>query len=271
VSEPTRNPAPDEPAVEGEPSGEPSAGAAPQATPAAVGQRLRDERQRQRIGLRELARRVGVSASLISQIELGRATPSVGTLYAIVNELDMSLDELFFRATGGSGRAPRDAGTPDAPVSDPGHPPAREDGAGAASATRVSTGPVVRAADRKTIHLGSGVTWEQMSPHSDMGVDFLYVVYEVGGASAPERSLIRHGGREFGHLLEGRLSVTVGFETYELYPGDAISFDSSIPHRLFNSGEAPARAIWCVVGRDDPRFTHAAVAALTGGGAAPAQ
>jgi transcriptional regulator with XRE-family HTH domain/quercetin dioxygenase-like cupin family protein len=249
----------------------PSVGALPQASPAAVGQRLRDERQRQRVGLRELARRVGVSASLISQIELGRATPSVGTLYAIVNELDMSLDELFFRATGGSGRAPRETGTANPAVTDPGHPQAPEDSASARLAATVSTGPVVRAADRKTIHLGSGVTWEQMSPHSELGVDFLYVVYEVGGASAPERSLIRHGGREFGHLLEGRLSVTVGFDTYELHPGDAISFDSAIPHRLFNSGDTQAKAIWCVVGRDDPRVTHAAIAAMTAGGLSPAQ
>jgi transcriptional regulator with XRE-family HTH domain/quercetin dioxygenase-like cupin family protein len=266
VSGATSNPADDPDDSDGRP-----ADSLAHTTPAAVGQRLRDERQRQRVGLRELARRVGVSASLISQIELGRATPSVGTLYAIVNELDMSLDELFFRATGAAGRAQREAGAPNVPVVDAGHPPAPDDRAAAEPAATVSTGPVVRAADRKTIHLGSGVTWEQMSPHSDLGVDFLYVVYEVGGASAPERSLIRHGGREFGHLLEGRLSVTVGFETYELHPGDAISFDSAIPHRLFNSGDTPARAIWCVVGRDDPRVTHATVAALTASSVIPAQ
>jgi transcriptional regulator with XRE-family HTH domain len=267
VSDPTSAALPDDLDVD-------SGDVPPHATPAAVGQRLRDERQRQRIGLRELARRVGVSASLISQIELGRATPSVGTLYAIVNELDMSLDELFFRASGG-GRLPRDpvAAEPleDATPPDGNGPADVRPAPETAAAPPVSSGPVVRAEYRKTIHLGSGVTWEQMTPHSDMGVDFLYVVYEVGGASAPERSLMRHGGREFGHVLEGRLSVTVGFETYELRPGDAISFDSSIPHRLFNSGTTPAKAIWCVVGRDDPRFTHATVAAMTASAVLPAQ
>jgi transcriptional regulator with XRE-family HTH domain len=188
----------------------------------AIGPRLRAERERRRIGLRELARRVDVSASLISQIELGRATPSVGTLYAIANELGLSLDELF------TGEAPRQL-------------------------EPVPSGPVVRAAQRQVIHFESGVTWERMSPPADHGADFLYVVYEVGGASAPEDSLVRHGGREYGHLLEGRLGVTVGFETYELAPGDAIAFDSSAPHRLFNPGDVPARAIWFVVGRDDPR------------------
>jgi transcriptional regulator with XRE-family HTH domain len=267
VSEPTPRPAPD--AVDD--SDAQARGLAPQATPAAVGQRLRDERERQRIGLRELARRVGVSASLISQIELGRATPSVGTLYSIVNELDMSLDELFFRASGSSGRPQREPDPADAPARGPATIAAERPPSEAIAATPVSSGPVVRADERKTIHLGSGVTWEQMTPHSDMGVDFLYVVYEVGGASAPERSLMRHGGREFGHVLEGRLSVTVGFETYELRPGDAISFDSSIPHRLFNSGDTPARAVWCVVGRDDPRFAHATVAAMTASAVVPSQ
>jgi transcriptional regulator with XRE-family HTH domain len=237
----------------------------PDSGPTSVGQRLRAERERQRIGLRELARRVNVSASLISQIELGRATPSVGTLYAIVNELHISLDELFFEAAEqaslGRLRAPHaglQPAEPDVtrrpartvrPVPDP------------PSVLQRSAGPVVKRDERQAIHLGSGVTWERMSADSDHGVDFLYVVYEVGGASAPEHSLMRHGGREYGHLLEGRLKVTIGFDTYELEPGDAISFDSTMPHRLFNAGDIPAKAIWCVVGRDDPRMIGAAVAA----------
>jgi transcriptional regulator with XRE-family HTH domain/mannose-6-phosphate isomerase-like protein (cupin superfamily) len=230
--------------------------------PARVGQRLRIERKRQHVGLRELARRVNVSASLISQIELGRATPSVGTLYAIVNELNMSLDELFFEDepgdVAGRGRAVQaPAATPATEIVDASHPPARA--ARAAPEPSVATGPdgpVVRHDKRQAIHLGSGVTWERMSPDTEHGVDFLYVVYEVGGASAPEHQLIRHGGREYGHLLEGRLGVAVGFESYELEPGDAVSFDSTMPHRLFNAGDVPATAIWCVVGRDDARVTR---------------
>ena len=70
-----------------------------------VGTRVREERLRQKIGVRELARRVGVSASLISQVELGKASPSVGTLYAIVNELGISLDELFFQQSSGAQRS----------------------------------------------------------------------------------------------------------------------------------------------------------------------
>src|SRR3990172_8004600 len=60
-----------------------------------VGHRLRAERERLGIGLRELARRVGVSPSLVSQIELDRVNPSVSTLYAIVTELGMTMSDVF--------------------------------------------------------------------------------------------------------------------------------------------------------------------------------
>jgi quercetin dioxygenase-like cupin family protein len=69
---------------------------------------------------------------------------------------------------------------------------------------------------------------------------------------------VRHSGREYGYVLSGRLHVTIGFETHELGPGDSISFDSTMPHRLFNSDDEPAEAIWFVVGRrGDPRIVRA--------------
>ena len=61
-----------------------------------MGERLREARQARNLSLRTLAERLGVSPSLISQIETGRANPSVSTLYAIAAELDVSLDELLF-------------------------------------------------------------------------------------------------------------------------------------------------------------------------------
>ena len=60
-----------------------------------VGERIRARRQSLDMSVRELARRLTLSPSLISQIERGKATPSVATLYAITTELKMSLDELF--------------------------------------------------------------------------------------------------------------------------------------------------------------------------------
>jgi transcriptional regulator with XRE-family HTH domain len=60
-----------------------------------LGARIRRHRERRNMSLRELARRLGISASAISQIELGKSQPKLGTLYAVATELGLSLDELF--------------------------------------------------------------------------------------------------------------------------------------------------------------------------------
>src|SRR3954447_19544439 len=79
-----------------------------------VGEGLRKHRTEAGMSLRELARKVGVSPSLISQIEHGKATPSVATLYAIVSELGISLDELFFDAPRGAAATPEPEAPPHA-------------------------------------------------------------------------------------------------------------------------------------------------------------
>jgi transcriptional regulator with XRE-family HTH domain len=195
-----------------------------------VGQRLRAERERHGVSLRELARRLAISPSALSQIETGRSRPSVGTLYAIVSELDMSLDELF-----GSQRAVASG-------------PRAVDASGSAEETGATL--VQRRETRKGIELESGVRWERLTPTPEPDADFLYVVYEVGGASSREGTHMRHMGREYGLVLSGRLRVTIGFdEAHELGPGDSIAFESSRPHRLENAGAEPVEAIWFVVGR----------------------
>jgi transcriptional regulator with XRE-family HTH domain len=190
-----------------------------------MGERLRTARAAKGLSLRDLAGRVGVSASLISQIETGRANPSVSTLYAIASALDVSLDELLFNDR--RQRAP--AGFEVVPA------PAEE--------------LLQRAGSRKRIRLASGVEWERLTPLSEPDVEFLYVTYEVGGASSPETAFQRHAGHEWGYVLEGRLDVRIGFDDYVLEPGDAVSFDSTIPHRLANAGDTPVHAIWFVLGR----------------------
>lgn len=134
-----------------------------------VGSRVREERLRQKIGVRELARRVGVSASLISQVELGKASPSVGTLYAIVNELGLSLDELFFRQSPERRTADADAPADDHPQSGsrtPAQQPEPEAAATApaGSAQHWGVQPVVRRGTGKVIQLASGVRWERLAP-----------------------------------------------------------------------------------------------------------
>jgi transcriptional regulator with XRE-family HTH domain len=192
-----------------------------------VGSRLRTERERLGISLRELARRVGVSPSLVSQIELDRVNPSVSTLYALVTELGLTMSDVFGDASA------------EQPVV---HRPRDDDGL----AERPDT--------RRVLNLASGVRWERLTPHSDREVEFLYVVYPVGAESCPEDALMTHGGKEYGYVSSGTLGVRVGFEEYELGPGGSIAFDSSSPHRLWTIGDVPVHAVWVVIGRKaDPR------------------
>jgi transcriptional regulator with XRE-family HTH domain len=192
-----------------------------------VGNRLRTERERLGISLRELARRVGVSPSLVSQIELDRVNPSVSTLYALVTELGMTMSDVF-------GDSP------------PGEPVVRQ--------LRADDGLAERPETRRVINLASGVRWERLTPHSDREVEFLYVTYPVGAASCPEDALVTHGGKEYGYVSSGTLGVRVGFEEFQLGPGGSIAFDSSSPHRLWAIGDQPVHAIWVVIGREaDPR------------------
>ena len=196
-----------------------------------VGERLRARRRARGLSLRALAEKLGVSPSLISQIERGKARPSVSTLFAIVTELDASLDELLFNdeRQSGSAAAPSDHGARPSPVQE--------------------------AATRHHIRLASGVVWERLTTASQAGVEFLFVVYDVGGASSPGDTYQNHSGYEWGYVISGVLEVIIGFDRYVLQPGDAVSLDSSVPHRLANAGDTPVHAIWFVLGRDaDPRL-----------------
>jgi transcriptional regulator with XRE-family HTH domain len=201
-----------------------------------VPQRLRDAREASGLSLRELARRLEISPSALSQIETGKSRPSVRTLYAVVSELGISLDELF-------GHHGSEAGEP----------------ASAPGAGWVPSGPIhqplLREADRPVLDLDTGVQWQRLTADHDPLIDFLQVTYEPGGASNADGKLVRHAGREYGVVLSGELEVTVGFETHTLGIGDSISFNSDEPHVLANRSDAPATAIWFVVGRrqSDPR------------------
>ena len=207
-----------------------------------VGERIRARRLALGISVREFARRLNLSPSLISQIERGKATPSVGTLYAITTQLQLSLDELFADAV---------ADTEPANGSDPAlmAPELNAQPTPFVNGANAGDGLPVHPEDRHVIELGSGVRWERLTNHADPNVDFLFVVYAPGGASCDANALMRHSGREYGHVLRGSLEVTIGFDTQILEAGDSISFDSTVPHRLATIGDEPAEALWFVVGR----------------------
>jgi transcriptional regulator with XRE-family HTH domain len=180
-----------------------------------VGARVRAEREAAGVSLRGLARRLGVSPSLLSQIERGLAQPSVGTLWGIVTELGLSLDALF-AATGDGARRPT---------------------------------LVQRADDRTAIELEGGVRWERLSASPDPDADFAFVTYEPGTETRRDEPPATHRGKEYGYVVSGRLRIEVGDEVVELGPGDAIVFGSETPHRFRALGGEPAQAVWLNLAR----------------------
>jgi transcriptional regulator with XRE-family HTH domain len=195
-----------------------------------LGPRLREERERRGVSLRGLARDVGVSASLVSQIETSKVQPSVSTLYAITTALGITVEDLF---------TPRPDGA--AP------PSARDQARDALRGHRL--GPLVRPGQRRVLHLDSGVTWELLGDLPPHTIDFLLVTYQPGGTSSSRGGLMRHPGSEYGHLLSGSLILTLGFEEMTLHPGDSICFDSTTPHSYRNPGAEPAVGVWFVIER----------------------
>jgi transcriptional regulator with XRE-family HTH domain len=181
-----------------------------------------------------LATKLGVSPSLISQIELGRVLPSVDTLVALGQVLESSLDDLVTgEAASSPARRPgrNEVGMHFSPADD-----------------EVQATVVQRVGRRDIVELGPGVHWERLTPFSLVGMEFVHTVYEPGAATSPEGLYRRHSGREWGYILRGVFNVSVGFDEFVLNPGDSISFSSNVHHRLHNEGVEPVHAIWSVLG-----------------------
>jgi transcriptional regulator with XRE-family HTH domain len=203
---------------------------------AAMRHRLRAERERRGLSLRKLAAEVGISASALSQIETGRSRPSVTTLYALVSALGLSLDALF--ADDGAARDGAAVAARGDAASVAGDDAWTAAGGGAAPGTFIR-----RARGRDSLEFTSGVRWEQLNAPGDP-VEVLWLTYEPGSASGRDGEFMRHAGREYGIVISGRLAVSIWFETYELSPGDAISFASTAPHHLRALGAEAAHAVW---------------------------
>ncbi|WP_207206969.1 cupin domain-containing protein [Agromyces binzhouensis] len=201
-----------------------------------VGSELRRAREAKKLSLRNVAAAVGVSASLLSQVETGKTQPSVSTLYALVTYLGISLDGLIGARDSSASRAAADRSGP------------------SPAGNRLSDDVVQRREDSPMIEMENGVTWERMAVGTSTVADPLIVTYQPGASSSVEGKMMRHAGLEYGVLLEGRLTLRIDFETYDLEPGDSFCFDSNRPHLYLNRSDGTARGIWFVIGRRDASY-----------------
>jgi transcriptional regulator with XRE-family HTH domain len=202
-----------------------------------VGAELRRVRESRKLSLRAVASAVGVSASLLSQVETGKTQPSVSTLYALVNYLGISLDGLLGHNRVDS--SPLGLSTASDSTSSDG---------------RRSDSVVQRREDNPVIEMENGVTWERLAVGDSAVADPLIVTYAPAGSSSVEGKMMRHAALEYGVILEGRLTLRIDFESYDLTPGDSFCFDAQRPHLYINEGDVPARGIWFVIGRREMAY-----------------
>ena len=226
-----------------------------------IGRRLTAHRARRGLRVAELAREVGVTPSLISQIEHGLSRPSVSTLFALAQALDVPVNA-FFREPAqtslagagppAAGPGPQDPGPGGAGAGDPeglagarpqAHPPGQERRRG--ERRRGEDRYVVRRGNRAAIDIDGGVRWERLTPETLRHLDFFELVYSPGAESNP--TLYSHPGTEMVLVMTGVLEISVGFDSYRLEAGDSMQFPSSMPHRYTNPEEGTARAVTVIL------------------------
>ncbi|BBZ01472.1 hypothetical protein MCHIJ_09090 [Mycolicibacterium chitae] len=171
-----------------------------------VGARIRAMRLRQRLTLRDVAERTGVSVSMLSMLERGVSTASVGTLVAVASALGVHMYDLF----------------------------AHKDGA--------DPSPVTRLDEQTVVSLGEGTTRRVAHNDAAAGLELAINEYDLGGASGPTAT--HHDGREFGLLISGELTIELDGQRHVLQPGDVIAYSSDRPHRIANTGSERAVAVW---------------------------
>jgi len=126
------------------------------------GENIRIARENVDMSVRELARRVGVSASHISQVERGLASFSVPALYNVANELGISMDSLF---------EDPEMPSPSLSIED-------EKKAADGEITLDESGIVLRKDKRPSLDLTKGPTWERLTSRPESGSEFIEVIYE---------------------------------------------------------------------------------------------
>lgn len=173
---------------------------------AAIGLRIREARLARNLTLQDLADAVGLSTSMISLVERGRASPSIGSLIAIASALDVAMSDLV------------------------------------ASEPLNREGPIVRRGEAVRVYASGDLVRHLLREDRARGLSIAINEYEPQSGSAEKP--MSHPGYEYSFVLEGCLSVEIEGKTFILDRGDLISFSSKRQHRIWNHGSKLARTIW---------------------------
>jgi transcriptional regulator with XRE-family HTH domain len=175
-----------------------------------IGERIKRLRLKKSMGLVELGKHTGLSASFLSQLETGRVVPTLRNLARIAMVFSKDLSYFFESEPNALFRIHR-----------------RKD-----RVRLPQTG--VEQPSYFFESLGYMVPDRDMDPYF---AEFLPQAEEM----APKAHM--HAGSEFLYVLDGGLEIRHGDQTCTLEAGDAVYFDAGTPHSYQCAGKKPSGAI----------------------------
>ena len=169
-----------------------------------IGEKLKALRESQRLSLRDLGEKVDLSASFLSQLELGQVSPSIASLENIANVLNVHITHFF---------------------DDP----------------KKTDSVVMRRNERRRIYSKGSKAIIQPLAHeiSKKKIEPFMLTLEIGGEGGEHPYSSRHG-EEFGIVIQGKVRFTLEQNEYILEEGDSVYFNSTKPHNWKNIGKNEA-------------------------------
>jgi quercetin dioxygenase-like cupin family protein/DNA-binding XRE family transcriptional regulator len=175
-----------------------------------IGPKIRELRLRKKLGLVQLGEHTGLSPAMLSKIERGHLFPTLPTLLRIAMVFGVGLEHFFV------------------------------DGGERPALAVVRKKDRLRLPDRPDAASPSYFFESLDFPVTERRMEAYYAEFPAGAErSAPHR----HEGAEMIYVLKGRLVVNVDGDDVGLDEGDAMYFDSDVPHSYGNDGRSVASAI----------------------------
>ncbi|MBI05706.1 MAG: MerR family transcriptional regulator [Rhodospirillaceae bacterium] len=182
-----------------------------------IGREVRQLRQRHNMTVTELADISDLSSGMLSKIENGLTSPSLGTLQSLASALNVSVTSLMRRFED------------------------RRD------ATFVPAGSGLKIQRRGT---RAGYEYRLLghSLNTDISMEPFVITLTEKSEVFPA---FEHDGTEFLYVLEGRMDYHHGGATYTMGPGDSLFFDAEVAHGPENLVQTPIRFICVIVSSID--------------------
>lgn len=175
-----------------------------------LGAKIRNYRKAQGLSMQELAKKIDITPSMLSQIERDLANPSINTLKLISSALNIPLFQFFT-------------------TSNP-----QED-------------LIVRKDSRKALRTPTATAsyeYELLTPDTTGSIEFVLQKFKANSDSGD--AVQTHGGEEVAYVVSGQLLLTLDQTEFMLYSGDSARIPAMTPHIWSNPTNDDAVLIFAV-------------------------